>query len=190
MKKTFLACTVIAFGFLATTAGAAPIQWTVSETTLDDGGTVSGSFVYDADSNVYSNIRLRTTAGTVGAAADFRTQCTTAYCLAALPQLLFIASSNQADLTNVALLDIEPSAPLTNTAGTVDLEFGMSFLCSNAACSGIGSGLRVAFSGKLIGTPYIAPTAPTPVPTNSAWGLALLTLLVAAAAGTYRRRSS
>lgn len=124
----------MAFSVMAitTAANAVPIQWTVSDTTFDDGGTVSGSFVYDADTNIYSNIRLKTTSGTVGTAAEFGTQCTTPHCLASLPELLFISSSSQANLTNVPLLDIEPSAPLTNTPGTVDLEFGMSFLCSNA----------------------------------------------------------
>lgn len=191
MKKLLaylsMACGVLAF---SATANAVPMQWTVSETTFDDGGTVTGSFVYDADTNIYSNIRLKTTTGTVGTAANFRTQCTTAHCLASLPQLLFIASSNQANLSNVPLLDIEPSAPLTNTPGTVDLEFGMSFLCSNAACTGIGTGLRVAFSGKLTGTLYVAPAAPTSVPTVSPLGLGLIGMLLTAAACIYRRRRS
>ncbi|QMV74453.1 IPTL-CTERM sorting domain-containing protein [Comamonas piscis] len=191
MKK-FLAYLSMACGVMAfsATANAVPMQWTVSETTFDDGGTVTGSFVYDADTNIYSNIRLRTTAGTEGSAAEFRTQCTTAYCLASLPELLFIASSNQANLSNVPLLDIEPSAPLTNTPETVDLAFGMSFLCSNAECTGIGTGLRVAFSGKLTGALYIAPVTPTSVPTSSPIGLGLMALLLATAAWMYRRRRS
>ncbi|GAB2830148.1 hypothetical protein GCM10027276_36000 [Comamonas piscis] len=191
MKKV-LACAAVALNLLAiaAAANAAPIQWTVSDTSFDDGGTVSGSFVYDADTNVYSNIRLTTTAGTAGAAATFSTRCTTAHCLASLPELLFIASSNQADLTGVPLLDLEPSAPLTNTPGTVDLAFGMSFLCSNAACTGVGPGLRAAFSGTLTGVPYVAPATPTSVPTTSPVGLALMATLLAAATWVYRRRRS
>lgn len=191
MKKLF-ASAAVALSFLAfiATAQAAPLQWTLTDVTFDDGGTATGSFVYDADSNTYSNIALKTTAGTAGAAAEFRTKCTTAHCLSSLPELLFIASANQSDLTNVPLLDIEPSGPLTNTPATVDLVFGMSFLCSNAACTGIGGGLRVFTTGQLIGTPYVAPPAtPTSVPTTGAWSLALLSMLLAAAACMYRRKS-
>lgn len=191
MKKLF-ASAAVALSFLTftATAQAAPLQWTLTDVTFDDGGSATGSFVYDADSNTYSNIALKTTAGTAGAAAEFRTQCTTAHCLSALPELLFIASANQSDLTNVPLLDIEPSAPLTNTPATVDLVFGMSFLCSNAACTGIGGGLRVSTTGKLVGAPYIAPPAtPTSVPATSAWSLGLLAMLLAAAAMLQRRRN-
>lgn len=192
MKKLF-ASAAIALSFLAFTvsANAAPIQWTLTDVAFDDGGTATGSFVHDADSNTYSNILLKTTAGSAGAASEFRTKCTTAHCATFPSDLFFIASSEQSDLTNVPLLDIELPAPLTNTPGTVDLEFGMSFICGNATCSGIGGSLRVFTAGKLVGAPYIAPPAtPTSVPTTSAWGLGLLTVLLAAAALFHRRRNS
>jgi len=192
MKKLF-ASAAVALSFLAfiAIAQAAPLQWTLTDVTFDDGGTATGSFVYDADSNTYSNIALKTTAGTAGAAADFRTKCTTAHCGTFPSDLFFIASAEQSDLTNVPLLDIELPAPLSNTPGTVDLEFGMSFLCSNAACTGVGDGLRIFTTGKLVGAPYIAPpAAPTSVPATSAWSLGLLAMLLAAAAMLQRRRNA
>lgn len=191
MKK-FLAYLSMACGVLAfsATANAVPIQWTVSETTFDDGGTLSGSFVYDADSDVYSNIRLKTTTGSKGAGAEFRTQCTTAHCLASMPEILFIAASNQNDLTNIPILDIQPATPLTNSPGTVDLQFGMAFSCQNAACSTSTGPLRFFDAGKLTGTLYVAPAAPSSVPTVSPAGLGLMTLLLAATAWIYRRRRS
>lgn len=191
--KQRLAATALAFSFLAisTYANAAPIQWTLQGTTFDDGGTASGSFVYDADSDTYSNVQLKTTAGSVGAASEFRSKCTTPHCNAALPELIFVAASNQSDLTNVPYLDIQPIAPLSNTPGTVDLEFGMSTTCSNAGCTGNGPALRLFFGGQLVGTPYIAPPAiPTSVPTMTHWGLAGLSMLLAATALLYRRRQS
>ena len=46
-------------------ANAAAVTWTLSGVTFDDGGTASGSFSYDADLNVYSNISVITTPGSV-----------------------------------------------------------------------------------------------------------------------------
>jgi hypothetical protein len=47
----------------AQSASANPILWNLVGVTFDDGGTASGSFVYDADTNTYSNISITTTAG-------------------------------------------------------------------------------------------------------------------------------
>jgi PEP-CTERM motif len=47
----------------ATLAHAGAIQWTLQNVTFDDGGTASGTFFYDADTNTYSNIDIVTTAG-------------------------------------------------------------------------------------------------------------------------------
>lgn len=188
-----LASAALALSSLAFTAAAqaAPLQWTLKDVTFDDGGTATGSFVYDADSDTYSNVQLSTTAGSVGGASDFRSKCVTPHCINALPELIFVASSNQSDLTNVTYLDIEPSAPLSNTPGTVELAFGMSTTCGNAACSTNGPGLRAFFSGQLVGVPYIAPpAAPTTVPTLNQWSLAGLSMLLAAWALLYRRCAS
>lgn len=192
MKKLF-ACAAVALGLIAitATAHAVPIQWTLSEVTFEDDGTASGSFVYDADTNVYSNVRLTTTTGSMGEGAEFRTKCTTAHCMTALPELIFIASANQSDLTGVRLFDIDPMALLTNTPETIDLFYLISYRCSNALCTTTGTETRAAFSGKLVGEPYIAPPAtPTNVPTISQWGLMLLSLLLAAAALLHSRRKT
>jgi DNA-binding CsgD family transcriptional regulator len=60
MKLRLLVCSVLAFSSLGI-AYAGPITWDVSGT-FDYGGTISGSFTYDADTNVYSAIDLVTTA--------------------------------------------------------------------------------------------------------------------------------
>jgi len=44
-------------------ASANPILWSLVGVTFNDGGTASGSFVYDADTNTYSNISVTTTEG-------------------------------------------------------------------------------------------------------------------------------
>ena len=46
-------------------AVAAPVTWTVSGATFNDGGALNGSFDYDSSTNIYSNISLTTTSGSV-----------------------------------------------------------------------------------------------------------------------------
>lgn len=51
------------FGILfAASAQAATVTWTLSDVTFSGGGTASGSFNYDADTNLYSNFSVSTTA--------------------------------------------------------------------------------------------------------------------------------
>ena len=51
------------FGIMfAASAQAATVTWTLSDVTFSDGGIASGSFNYDADSNMYSDFSINTTA--------------------------------------------------------------------------------------------------------------------------------
>jgi hypothetical protein len=52
-------------------AQAAPVTWLVSGFGFDDGGTLSGSFVFDAAVGSYSDIHLTTTAGGNAAGATY-----------------------------------------------------------------------------------------------------------------------
>ncbi len=46
-------------------AQAIPILWTLQDLVLDDGGTASGNFVFDADANTHISINIATFAGSV-----------------------------------------------------------------------------------------------------------------------------
>jgi hypothetical protein len=48
---------------LSLTASAAPLLWTLEGVTFAGGGTASGSFDFNADTNVYSNVDITTTTG-------------------------------------------------------------------------------------------------------------------------------
>src|SRR5258706_7531917 len=52
-------------------ASADGIAWDLSGVTFDDGGTASGSFVYDATANTYSSIDIITTLGTAFGRATY-----------------------------------------------------------------------------------------------------------------------
>ncbi len=60
-----LATAAVALAAMLTTtaASAVPVSWTLDNWTFSDGGTASGSFVYDADLGSYSDIAVMTTAG-------------------------------------------------------------------------------------------------------------------------------
>jgi hypothetical protein len=46
-------------------------MWTLDGVTFDDGGTAIGSFKYDADANLYSEVAITTTAGSSFAGAAY-----------------------------------------------------------------------------------------------------------------------
>jgi hypothetical protein len=52
---------------LSVTVNATPVQWTLQDVVFNDGGSATGSFFYDADTNVYSDISITTTAGSLSA---------------------------------------------------------------------------------------------------------------------------
>ena len=71
---TMLLRSIIALAVFATgtvSVSAAPILWTLQGVTFSDGGTAFGSFVYDADTNTYSNLDITTTTGSVRAGSTY-----------------------------------------------------------------------------------------------------------------------
>ncbi|MEP7354005.1 MAG: hypothetical protein ABI824_12310, partial [Acidobacteriota bacterium] len=63
MNKLWLGAAALVMMTLGSpTVGAAPITWYLQGVTFADGGTASGSFVYDATTNVYSGVNVSVTA--------------------------------------------------------------------------------------------------------------------------------
>jgi hypothetical protein len=58
------AATAFALCFSAMPAAASPVTWQVSNVDFDDGGTLAGTFIFDAATGAYSSIDLSSTAGT------------------------------------------------------------------------------------------------------------------------------
>jgi hypothetical protein len=48
------------------TAGAMPVTWDLEDVVFQNGETATGSFVYDADTNTFSNIDIVTPNATYG----------------------------------------------------------------------------------------------------------------------------
>ena len=111
---------------------ATPITWTLSGVTFDDGGTATGSFVFDADTGNYSNISITTAGGTIaGATYAAALAFSGADDLDAVPAML-------PDLTGSRVLILGLFAAMTNGGGTISIVAPNSHegLCDDSNCSG------------------------------------------------------
>ena len=68
MSRTFhrfVATLLLSIGMLLTTQTAVAVvrTWTFANVTFEDGGTLTGSFDFDADTTSYSNIDISTEGG-------------------------------------------------------------------------------------------------------------------------------
>jgi hypothetical protein len=133
---------------LATDALAMPILWTVSGN-FDDGGRVDGTFIYDADVNVYSEISLKTQAGSRG--SPF---------FGAMYDSVDADASDSASLsanTIMTLLELAFSPALPDQSGSVILSSGSETLTSGADAGA----MRNLTTGRATGTPA-PPMVPEP----------------------------
>jgi hypothetical protein len=176
MARLLLAILVL----VTASAQAAPVLWTLTDVEFYDGGTATGSFIYDADLNVFSAINVTTSGGSIAGAV--------------YADLLDGSANNAAVMPNAALVDLtgEPlfqfvfQTPLTNAGGFVDLTFinpalsSFEFSCSNAACTS-GSIERIVSGGGLLGSP-----APVPLPAPLLLFASALAVLTRVARGPIR----
>lgn len=151
MRRTvsILCCLMATLLLGTTTAQAAPILWTLSNVNFDDGGMAFGSFTYDADLNLFSDIAVTTTDGTtrsgasygiatgVGNASLFDTVDSLPVIVGVTPRLIF-------NLTN----------PMTNLGGTIAIggQFAVEVTCASPDC-GTPSNERFIVSGAITSVP-------------------------------------
>ena len=53
----------VSLAALSPTTHADPVEWTLQNIVFEDGGTLTGTFVFDADTQTVSNINLEASAG-------------------------------------------------------------------------------------------------------------------------------
>ena len=144
---------------LAPGARATPVEWTLADVLFDDGGTAAGSFIYDADTDIFSAINISTSAGSFFAGAVYG-------------ELLFGGATDAAfvsgalpDYTGEPLLQLIFQTPLTSAGGLVglvDLFFPVasSFeaTCTDGPCFGAFFE-RSLVDGGLVGVVIPIPAA-------------------------------
>ncbi|MDH3747547.1 MAG: PEP-CTERM sorting domain-containing protein [Gammaproteobacteria bacterium] len=91
------------------TANAVPITWTLTDVIFDDGGTGTGTFVYDAAENLLSDVNIETSSGTYNLVQ-----------FASAVEIAFLTGADLSDLTGAFLLDLTLiGAGLSDLGGTV-----------------------------------------------------------------------
>ena len=162
-------CSILVVALLASaSAGAATVTWTLDNVIFADGGTATGSFVYDASTNIYSSISIVTSATsswnstTSYGVVDVAPSTTTS------AQVAFINTADAGALPDRSFayrLLLFFSSPLTDAGGTASLiAFPPSaeMFCVSPSCIPPGV-LRTIVSGQVTGT---APVVPVPA---AAW---------------------
>src|SRR5262249_28302322 len=132
---------------LSTAAYAVPLQWTISAT-FEDGGTASGSFVYDATANLFSQVNITTTTGSIRTGATY----VRANLVAARADLVLVITSASGDLTGTPILGASLVSPMTNAGGTIQINLSALYeedSCGNAACTGVTAPRRTITSGSV-----------------------------------------
>jgi hypothetical protein len=173
----FLVSTACMLTLGLASANADPIIWSLTDVSFGDGGTASGSFVFDATSASFGAIDITTTPGTEFGGA--------AYTTFAFGNPLFLTSVTGSfpTLTGTPFLSLNFTSPLTDAGGIIPLGIGsfgsisVEGTCLVADC-GSGSVARFVTSGEVSAVP--GPIAGAGLPGLILAGVGLL--------GWWRRR--
>lgn len=173
MKKIIVALILAVF---AGSAQATPILWTLDDVEFDDGGTATGTFLYDADTDIYSAISVTTTVGTTlpGEFYQFHN-----------PDV-FSDADGLLGLTTIAnpvggtpAFNINLESALTNAGGTVVLltlppPAAFEGFCFNDPCTGFQGTFRAVTSGTVFAQAVPEPSSALLFPVGLAiWARAL-----------------
>jgi len=152
-KRWFISFALIAL--CAISAQATPLTWYLEGVTFADGGTASGSFVYDVDNGVfgtYNNISITTTAGTTITATTFAYLDPSAINFS----LVFHSVTTTGNLTGTPVMQLFFSSPLTDAGGTVPLVTGGTSqwaVCANSTCNAVTGPVVDVTAGVVTTTP-------------------------------------
>lgn len=171
-------------------AWAVPVGWTLNGVTFNDGGTASGSFTYDADTNQFSAINIVTTTGTSVTGATFSFVCQSP-CTGLTPNssnALYLTTSSANDLTGTPGLALSFSPALSNAGGSAAVN-GIQGVCSDANCASPAAPSRNISAGTVASV--AATVSPTPAVSFTGLlglGLGIMIVLLLSRKKIYWRR--
>lgn len=173
MKRVCLLALIVVSSLCTPQAQAVPLTW-YAQGTYGDGGTLTGSFVFDADTASYSNIALVTTAGTDLAGYTY-TVITNG------SALIFGALQTAGAPVGSHFIQLEFVSALTNAGGTVSLS--ATVVNFEATCS-VAVSCGASFPGRFITSGSVS-TTPSAVPEPGTAALVPLALLALAVSRRY-----
>jgi hypothetical protein len=149
MIKKSLAVLAASTLLFAAAADAAPVTWNLQNWTFDDGGTASGSFVFDASTGRYSSVSVLSTNGTVRTGARY-----------VLPNPTSAGNANFAawvtglfaDFTGTPVIAVNWLSALTDAGGTVGANlagFHGEYACGGVSCASAETPARFLRSGAV-----------------------------------------
>jgi hypothetical protein len=127
------------------------VTWDLSGVTFSDGGTASGSFVYDAVTNTVSDVDITTTAGTAFGGATY-TSVDPGYGPFS-DQIVVVTDPSLLDFTSPPVLDLPFTGDLTNLGGTLGLIDVIESTCGDTGCTSPGIDYRGITAGEVVSTP-------------------------------------
>lgn len=133
-------------------ASAAPLTWTVTGV-FDDGGSLSGSFTYDADTGSISNFNVTTTAGSTLSGYNYTPSDSSGFYNATENPVCAANCFEFSRNDNQLYLLLEFPTPLTDGGGTVNFVLGTNSPNASYECTNCGN-VRFLTSGSA--------TAPVP----------------------------
>src|SRR5258707_518596 len=138
-------------------AAADSVTWNLVGVTFNDGGTASGSFVFDATTNTLSSVNITTSAGTAFGGATYLGVDPGFSPLATL--FVVVPNPLLSNFTGTPNLVLGFNTALTNSGGTVGLQVLPSLAtsfespCGDAGCTFAHISLRSATAGEVVATP-------------------------------------
>jgi len=161
LRITIAVLVLIVLAGVVPTAAADGLTWTLTGVTFTDGGTASGSFVYDAVTNTVSSVDITTTLGTLFGGATYTTVDPGYGPFATEIVLVPLSSLSLTDLTGTPAFYLYfGGTALTDAGGTVSLVSPAGeYACGDVGCTFGDPELR----GFTAGGDVVAVT-PTPEP--------------------------
>jgi hypothetical protein len=132
LRSTIIALILVALGAMVPAASADQVTWNLIGVIFGDGGSASGSFVYDANTNTVSSVNITTTAGTLSGGAVYL-GVNTGFGPSAT-EIALLPNPSLSDLTTSPVLDLVFLSALTNLGGTIGLT-AFEATCGDSGCT-------------------------------------------------------
>lgn len=176
MKKHLKLATLFII-FLAATAHATPVQWNIQDLSFDNGSVATGSFVFDRDTNSFTDIAISITAGTDFIAQSFdaiapRSGNLFGAIFTTLP--LFNDDTNPACDpglfsnpttcgSNAIGIIVSPQT-MSNSGGTLTISRSFLGFCSDPVCNSGSWAFRNSYRNTNVGTISTTSVSSVPLP--------------------------